>query len=344
MQVFTSRLCAVFAVLFGLIAFGPLVTAQDAAAQEKKEITISRQPGINYMPTHVIERQKLIEKHAARLGLADLKINWVMLGGGGAQTDAMLANSVDIVNTGVTNLLLLWDRTKGGVKGVVGTSAQPLALISRNPNIKTLADFKEGDKIAVPTIKVSTQSMLMQIAASKMFGPEQWGKFDPLTVQMAHPDAAIAMTNASHEVANHFAAPPFQFFELKNVPGAHVVTTSVEIMGGPMTQANFFTTTKFADANPKAIEALKAAAIEAEEFIRKSPLEAAEMYKAGTGDKTSAQELVEMLKQPGMMEYGAAPQNTMKIAAHMFKTGTLKTMPQSWKDYYLPAVHDMKGD
>jgi NitT/TauT family transport system substrate-binding protein len=339
MQGLMSRLFAVLAAVVALIA-----PAQDAAAQEKKEITISRQPGINYMPVHVIERQKLMEKHAARLGLADLKINWVMLGGGGAQTDAMLAGGVDIVNTGVTNLLLLWDRTKGGVKGVVGTSAQPLALISRNPNIKSLKDFKEGDKIAVPTIKVSTQSMLMQIAASKMFGPEQWGKFDPLTVQMAHPDAAIAMTNPNHEVANHFAAPPFQFFELKNVPGAHTVITSVEIMGGPMTQANFFTTTKFADANPKAIEALKAAAIEAEEFIRKSPLQAAELYKAGTGDKTSAEDLVAILKEPGMMEYGAAPQKTMKIAEHMFKTGTLKTMPQSWKDYYLPAVHDMQGD
>jgi NitT/TauT family transport system substrate-binding protein len=339
MQGLMSRLFAVLAAFVALVA-----PAQDAAAQEKKEITISRQPGINYMPVHVIERQKLMEKHAARLGLADLKINWVMLGGGGAQTDAMLAGSVDIVNTGVSNLLLLWDRTKGGVKGVVATSAQPLTLISRNPNIKSLKDFKEGDKIAVPTIKVSTQSMLMQIAASKMFGPEQWGKFDPFTVQMSHPDAAIAMTNPNHEVANHFAAPPFQFFELKNVPGAHAITSSVEIMGGPMTQANFFTTTKFADANPKVIEALKAAAIEAEDFIRKSPLQAAELYKAGTGDKTSAEDLVAILKEPGMMEYGAAPQKTFAQAEHMFKTGTLKTMPKSWKDYYLPVSHDLKGD
>lgn len=339
MQDLMSRLFAVLAALVGLVAL-----SQDAGAQEKKEITISRQPGINYMPTHIMAQQKLVEKHAARLGLSDLKINWIMLGGGGAQTDAMLAGSVDIVNTGVSNLLLLWDRTKGGVKGVVATSAQPLALISRNPNIKTLKDFKEGDKIAVPTIKVSTQSMLMQVSAIKMFGQDQWGKFDPFTVQMAHPDAAIAMTNASHEVANHFAAPPFQFFELKNVPGAHQVISSVDIMGGPMTQANFFTTTKFADANPKAVEALKAAAIEAEEFIRKSPLQAAEIYKAATGDKTNAQELVDMLKEPGMMEYGAAPQKTFPIATHMFKTGTLKTMPQSWKDYYLPVAHDLKGD
>lgn len=332
------RLCAAI-----LATASWLAIAHDASAQEKKEVSISRQPGINYMPTHIMERQKLVEKHAAKLGLADLKVNWLMLGGGGAQTDAMLAGSVDVVNTGVSNLLLLWEKTKGGVKGIVGTSAQPLALITRKPEIKTLNDFKEGDKIAVPTIKVSTQSMLMQMQAIKMFGPEQWGRFDPFTVQMSHPDAAIAMTNPNHEVTSHFAAPPFQFFELKNVPGAHTVITSVDIVGGPMTQANFFTTTKFADANPKVIQAIKAAASEAEEFIRKDPAAAADLYKAGTGDKTPTAELVDILKQPGMMEYGPAPRATMKQAEHLHRIGTLKTLPKSWKDFYLSVAHDLDG-
>ena len=58
-------------------------------------------------------------------------------------------------------------------------------------------------------------------------------------MQLAHPDAAIIMTNPNHEVKSHFAAPPFQFFELKNVPGARIVISSFDIMGGPMTQAEF---------------------------------------------------------------------------------------------------------
>ena len=57
-----------------------------------------------------------------------------------AQTDALLAGGVDILNTGTGNLLLLWDRTRGGVKGIVATSAQPMTLISRDPNIKSIKD------------------------------------------------------------------------------------------------------------------------------------------------------------------------------------------------------------
>lgn len=317
--------------------------AVEARAQQKSEVTFSRQPGINYMSTHVIEKQRLIEKHAEKLGVANLKINWLTMGGGGAQTDAMLAGSVDVCNTGVTNLLLLWDRTRGGVKGIVATSAQPLAMVTRDPRIKTLNDVKEGDKIAVPTLKVSTQSMLLQIQAAKMFGEKNWAHFDPFTVQLSHPDAAVIMTNPAHEVKSHFAAPPFQYFELKNVPGAHVVTSSFDIMGGPMTQAGFFTTTKFADANPKIIEAVRAAAEEAEGFIRSNTRDAVEIYRDGTKDKMSTDDLLEILKQPGMMEYGGAPQNTLPIAEHLHRIGTLKTKAASWKDYYLPVAHSLKG-
>ncbi|HSC23405.1 MAG TPA: ABC transporter substrate-binding protein, partial [Casimicrobiaceae bacterium] len=76
-------------------------------AQQKSEISITRQPGILYLPSHVMEKQRLIEKEAARLGVPDLKVTWAQLAGGGAQTDALLSGNVDVVNTGVGNLLLL---------------------------------------------------------------------------------------------------------------------------------------------------------------------------------------------------------------------------------------------
>jgi NitT/TauT family transport system substrate-binding protein len=125
-----------------------------------------------------------------------------------------------------------WDRTKGGVKGIVATSAQPMKLISRDPHIKSLKDFAPGDKIAVPTVKVSTQAIVLQIASAELFGSDQWSKLDANTVQMGHPDALVAMSNAKHEVRNHFTIPPFYFLELKNVPDAHVVLSSDQVMEG----------------------------------------------------------------------------------------------------------------
>ena len=71
---------------------------------------------------------------------------------------------------------------------------------------------------------------------AKAFGPENTTKLDVNTVQLGHPDAAIAMMNPQHEITSHFAAPPFSFYELKRVPGAHIVLSSPDVIGGPLTR------------------------------------------------------------------------------------------------------------
>src|SRR5258705_3681410 len=269
---------------FAIAALAMMVPGSPALAQAKSEISLSRQPGIFYMPSDIMEKNRLIEKHAAALGVPGVTTKWITLSGGGAQTDALLAGGVDILNTGTGNLLLLWDRTRGGVKGIVATSAQPLTLISRDAHIKSIKDFGPNDKIAVPTVKISTQAIVLQIAAAEAFGADQWSKLDVNTVQLGHPDAYVALTNAQHEVRNHFSIPPFTFLELKNVPGAHVVLTSPDVMGGPLSQAQFFTTTKFADANPKIVQAVRDATKEAQDLIPSDTKTAVEIYKEGTWD------------------------------------------------------------
>lgn len=324
-------------------AAATMVAPGSLRAQPKTEITISRQPGVLYMPTHVIEKQQLIEKHAARLGLAGVTVKWVNFSGGGAQQDALLASGVDVINTGTGNLQLLWDRTRGAVKGICASSAGPLIFVTRDPKIQSLRDLGAGDKIAVPTVRVSTQAILLQIWASQNLGADKWSHFDTMTVQMGHPDALIALKNAYHEVRNHFGAPPFQYYALKQVAGARALINSANIIGGPLSQAQFITTTKFADANPLAIRAVFAAAQEAKTFIEQNTKDAVEIYREITNDKTPTDELLDILAQPGMMAWDLQPQGTMKFAAHLHRIGTLKTAPQSFKDYYLPFVHDLAG-
>lgn len=327
-----KRLAATaFAVAMGL-------AAASAGAQQKTEITITKQPSILYLPALIMEKQQLIEKQAAALGLPGLKIQWRLFTGGGSATDALLSNNVDIVNSGLGNLLLLWDRTRGGVKGIVTNSAQPLVLISRDPRIKTLKDFGPTDKIAVPTVRVSTQAILLQMAAEQTFGKGQWGKLDPNTVQLGHPDAAAALANNRHEVASHFSAPPFDYYELTKVPGAHVVLRSSDVIGGDLSQSTLFTTTAFAKDNPKIIDAVIAASKEAVAFVHAHPREAVDIYREVSGDRTSADDLMELLKQPGMMDYRVDPAGSMKFARHMYMVGILKSEPKAWTDYFLPAA------
>jgi NitT/TauT family transport system substrate-binding protein len=319
--------------------FAPVAAHADA----KNEVAIALQPGFPYIGALVMEKQGLIEKHAEKLGLKGFKVTWPRFSGGGAQTDAMLAGAVDVVTPGAGNLLLLWDRTKGGVKGIAGISAQTLTFVTRNPNLKSLKDIGPNDKIALPTVKVSTQAVLLQMAAAKMFGPDQATKFDGNTVQLGHPDAMAALSNPSHEVNSHFGAPPFSFLELKKIPGTHVVTDTTQILGEPLTIAQFFTTTKYAEANPTAAQAILNAAIEAGEFVQQNPAAAVEIYKEAAKDKTDSAELLEALKQPGVLEYGPAPRGTMKLAEHLYRTGVIKTMPKDWTDYYLPIAKNLQG-
>jgi len=37
------------------------------------------------------------------------------------------------------------------------------------------------------------------------------------------------------------------------------------------------------------------------------------------------------------------PENTMKFANFMAHVGRLKVKPESWKDYFFPEAHGMKG-
>jgi NitT/TauT family transport system substrate-binding protein len=325
--------------LFASAAAGALFVTPVRA--EVSELRITKQPSVIYLPLVIMEENKLIEKHAKAAGLGDLKVNWITLSGGGAATDALLSGNVELVTTGVGNLLTLWDKTKGQVKGVSAASAVPLILFSRNPNVKSLKDFSDADKIAVPTIKVSTQATVLQMACEKEFGPENRTKLDSLTVAMSHPDAAGAVSNPAHELNAHFSAPPYQTAQAKN-PLLHVVLNSADVVGGPMTNAVVFGTTQFHDANPKTVAAFIEALNEANAMIKNDPRGAAAIYLKATKEKFTVDELVEIMKAPAT-EYSTTPYNTMKFADHMLKVGTLKTKPASWKDYFFPESHGLPG-
>ena len=330
--------------VWGLCLAVGVLLSPSLHAQEKAEIKITRQPSIIYMPTYIMEANHLIESRAAALGVPNLKVDWVNFNGGGNATDALLSDSVDVVNTGVGNMLLLWDRTHGGVKGIVATSAEPLILITRNPAIKTLRDYTPQDKIALPTVRISTQAILLQIACEEVFGPRQGAKLDTNTVQLGHPDATGAMLDPHGEITSHFSAPPFVFEELRRVPGAHVVTDSQQIMGTPLTVAVMFTTTRFADTNPKLVQAVKEASADALDYLQAHTADAVALYRESSKDPISQDDLMAMLKQPGMMDFSTKPQGTMRFAEHMHEVGLLKTMPKAWTDYFLPIAQDLGGN
>ena len=109
-------------------AVAALLAAAPAFAQVP-EIRIARQFSMGYLQFNVMEHEKLLEKHAAALGLKDVKIAWSTFNGPDAMNNALISDSIDIVAGGVPGLLTLWNRTKGTPNEVRGISALSVAAI-----------------------------------------------------------------------------------------------------------------------------------------------------------------------------------------------------------------------
>jgi NitT/TauT family transport system substrate-binding protein len=324
--------------LLAALAFAALLTPP--ANAEVNEIRISRQPGLVYLPLMVCEQQKFIEAEARKRGLGELKVDWITFNSGGTSVDALLSGNVDFVTSGATNLLVVWDKSKGQVKGVSGAGALPMLLLTRNPNVKTLADFTSADKIAVPTVRVSTQATVLDVTAEKAFGAADAHKLDAIEVTMGHPDAFAALASGK-DVDSHFSLPPYQEQELK-IPGVHAVLNSVDVMGGPVSNGVTFSTVKFHDANPKVIAAVVAGIEDAVALINRDKKMAAEIYLRETKEKVTVDELVAMMSGPNFV-YSTAPRATLKLAEAMYRNGAIKTKPASWKDYFFAEVYNTPG-
>ena len=313
-----------------------------ARGQSVPTIRIARIQGINFLPTYLMQRRTLVEQQAARLGVPNARVEWIDFPGGGNATDALLAGSVDMVSAGPGNLLLLWDRTRGQVKGIVSHSALPATLVSRDPRLRSITDYGPDDRIAVPTVLVSTQAILLQMAAAKAYGADQWRRLNANAVQLGHGDAYAAMLNPKHEVRSHFASPPFITRELANVPGAHVVTSSVDILGSPLSTAILFTTTRYADQQAALIKAVAAASAEAIASIHAEPEQAVQDYLAISRDPTQPAELVSLLRQPDMV-FDVKPEGTLPFSNFLNQVGLLRSAPRAWTDYFLPDAATLGG-
>src|ERR1041384_8436153 len=97
--------------LLRLALAGALAFSAPAIAQESNTIRIGRQPGLVYLQAIIMEEKKLIEKHAAALGMKDVKMRWSIITSGGVMTEAIISNSIDIAITGVSHILLPWGTT-----------------------------------------------------------------------------------------------------------------------------------------------------------------------------------------------------------------------------------------
>src|SRR5882724_11550566 len=325
-------------LLIAAIALAACVTSSGVARAEANVVRVAKQFGIAYMQFMVMQDQKLIEKHAKASGL-DITTEWATFRSSDVMNDALLSGSVDFVCLGIPGIITIWSKTKGTpieVKAVTGLNVSPLWLNVRDPSIKSIRDFKENQKIALPAVKVAMQAIMLQMAAAKEFGDAKFNALDHLTVSMAHPDATAVMLGGPNEVVANFSSAPFQYRQLKN-PNIHRILTSTDLFDEPLSFNVIAATAKFRRDNPKLYGAFLAALKESTDFINADKRRAAEIYLKVTKDKTPVEDIMEVLADPAI-QYTVKVGGIQSFVSFMAKVGTLKNPPADWKDMFFPEA------
>jgi NitT/TauT family transport system substrate-binding protein len=311
-------------------------------SRETKEIRIAQQYGLGYLPLMVVRQYGLIEKHAHAAALGRIRVVWTQFPSGKSMNSALRIGLLDLASGGIAPLLEIWDESFGdfSVKGIAALSTMPMYLNTIDPQIRTIEDFSPGDTIALPAAKVSGQAVILQMAAQMSFGDNGYNKLDGHTVSMSHPDAMQALL--SGQISAHMASPPYQYEELEN-PRVHTILTSYDVLGGPASFSVLWTRSEFVLNNPKTFQALYNAVKEAMEIIASDPHRAAEIYTLQSNSKFPVESIQKVINDPSI-SFTVIPYNTMKYAKFMHTIGSIKHLPQSWRELFFSPVHAEQGN
>ena len=319
------------------------VLGSTLAYAEATSLRVAKQFGLGYLQFMVMEDQKLVEKHVKAAGLGDVKVDWNTFRSSDVMTDALISGNLDFACLGIPGLITIWSKTRGSidVRGASGLNRLPLYLNVRDPSINSLRDFNDSHRIALPAVKVSMQAIILQMAAAKEFGPNNYGKLDPLTVSLAHPDATGMMIGGKTEIVANFSSPPFQYRQLKQ-PGIRKIMSSEEVLGGPVSFNVVATTGRFRNANPKLYNAFLGALREATDLVNKDKSQAADIYLRVSNDKTPKEEILELMNQPDI-RFTTEVFNLGVFVDFLAKVGTLKNPPADWKEMLFPEALQSDG-
>ena len=332
-----KRAIALCAALAAILSIGL------PARAETDSITVAKQFGVSFLPLLVMEHDKLVEKHAQQLGIPNLRADYKEFAGPAVINDGLLSGAVSFAAVGAPSLITLWTKSNGALKGVCAMTTYPLYLNVRNPALKSIKDFSDKDRIAIPAVKISTQAIVLQMAAAKTWGQENYARLDPLTISLSHPDGLIALKNGVNGIDAHFTTSPFNEEELK-IPGVRTLFTSYDVFGGPATALTVVAASKFRDENPKAYRAFYDALNEAIAIVNKDKRAAAKLYVELTkGTTESPDDVYAVISKPNY-QYTLAPAKVQATAEFMAKIGTISKTPSSWKEMFFPEVQNLRGD
>lgn len=313
-----------------------------SANAEPRVVRVAKQYGISYLPLTIMEEKHLLEAEGKKLGL-DLSTEWLRFTGGPPMNEALISGNLDFASGGVGPMVTIWARTQGNlkVKGICAINSMPLYLNTINPNVKTIKDFTEKDRIALPAVRVSMQAVILQMAAEKVFGQGQEHKLDQWTVSLSHPDGLAQMMSGKSEITGHFTSAPFMYTELAD-SRVHRVLNSYDVFGGPHTFNVVWASAKLYEGEPKVVQAFLSAMQIAMKDINDDPAGAAALWVKADKSKLTPADAEKIIRDKEN-KWTMTPEKVMVVADYMGRVKMIPVTPKSWKDMFIDSVHDLPG-
>lgn len=181
-------------------------SAESTNGGEEKKITIAYQGGIGYAPIHVMDEKDLIEENYD----GEIEVEFVKLDSGAAINEGIIGGTIDIGCMGLGPAI---SGVAAGVpyKAISNLCSQSHGLMSNDPSIKSLADIKTEDKIALVNTG-SIQHILLAMAAEKNLGDAH--ALDNNIQAMSHAEGMAALESGT--VKLHLTSSPFIYQEREN--------------------------------------------------------------------------------------------------------------------------------
>ncbi|SEB94896.1 NitT/TauT family transport system substrate-binding protein [Rhizobiales bacterium GAS188] len=330
-----TRLCILAALL---------CAASQAQGQAQAEVKIGIGFGVGFLPMFILDRDKLVEKHAKEAGL-DVKASYQRFSGSSAMQDAILSGSVDMGVYGVPAMLIAWDKARNTpqqIFGIAGVNSTPLILITNRPEARRLTDLGPQDKIAMPAL-VSPQMYALEMLAEKQFGIGEQDRLKPQVVALPHPEALNAILTGATEVKAYFSSPPFTQIAIASGK-THAIASSADAFGGRSSFLVLGATRRYLDANPKLAQIMVDAIAEATSIIRSDPRRAAEIYLIVEPSKAMDATAVEAMLKAMPEDFGVEVHGLKALADFMGRIKALKSVPASFKDVFLPPIHQTQSN
>jgi NitT/TauT family transport system substrate-binding protein len=310
-----------------------------APAEAEEQVKIAIGFGLAFLPAYICEDLKLVEKYGKDQHLA-LKASYERFLDESAVQDAITSRTIDMGPFGTAPLLTAWEKGKEvkdarrQIFAVSGMTTMPLVLLSNEGRVRTIADLRPADRIAIPTL-TAPQMYLLEMQSEKVLG--QYDRLHDQVVVLSHADAIAALFSGEGPVDAYFSSPPYTQIALKESK-VHRILNSEDVVGGKVSLLILGAAKSYIEAHPKIPEAIDRATDEAARIIHDDPRRAAQIYLEHEPSRALDAADIEAVLRENKDQFGSAVKGIQAFADFMSRHGELKAPPQSWKEIVAPSL------